>query len=307
MFENWFSNLLMESAVSASNSSESSATQSPASDLQRRAYWTDQLEKGYALVQKIEAFPVEECLEPFDSLRDAVDESGVEVMFSVSKIAGCLDRVFFMRRSLVKDVIAIAREMNLQGWILKIEDGYRSLEMQRQLGSKPEIFDAILRKCIWEFGGQIPPADVIFRRSSVLVAIVPKVGTHMSGTAIDISVYRRSDGTEVWRGNSYLAMSERTSMRSPFVEPESIANRLAITEIMERHGFMHFPFEFWHYNKGDALAQILNGRTEPARYGAVHWDPHTNIVTPVDHPERPLRPVSEIQREIEAAILRAQT
>lgn len=291
--------------MSGSKSPSDSSSITTADDSARRAYWADQLEKGYALVQQIEAFPVIECCEPFESLRDAVDESGVEVMFSDSKIAGCLDRVFFIRRSLVKDVIAIAREMNRRGWILKIEDGYRSLEMQRQLGSKPEIFDTILRKCIWEFGGQIPSADVVFRRSSVLVAIVPKVGTHMSGTAIDISVFRRDDGAEVWRGNSYLEMSERTSMRSPFVEPESIANRLAITEIMEQHGFMHFPFEFWHYNKGDALAQILNGRAEPARYGAVHWDPVTNVVTVVDHPERPLRPVEEIQREITAAIDRA--
>lgn len=287
-----------------SNFASHSSGQSSVDDAARRAYWSDQLEKGYALVRQIEAFPVEECCEPFASLVDAVEESNVEVIFSESKIAGSLDRVFFIRQSLVTDVLAIAREMNDRGWILKIEDGYRSLDMQRQLGSKPEIFDAILRKCLWEFGGVIPSVDVIFRRGCVLVANVPRAGTHMSGSAIDISVFRRDDGSEVWRGNTYLEMSERTSMRSPFVEPEAIANRLAITEIMERHGFMHFPFEFWHYNKGDALAQILNGSKVPARFGAVHWDSRTNVVTPVDHPERPLRPLEEIQKEIEAAIER---
>lgn len=270
-----------------------------------RQYWTEQMERGYQLVQQIQGFPVNECLEPFASLRDAVHAADVEVLFADTKIAGEMDRVFFIRESLVKDVIAIARDMNARGWILKIEDGYRSLDMQRRLGSKPELFDAILQKCVWENGGTIPSPELVFRRGSVLIANLPKVGTHMSGSAIDISVFRRDDGSEVWRGNPYLEMSERTPMNSPFVEEESLANRREITAVMESHGFMHFPFEFWHYNKGDALAGILNDRREPAGFGPVHWDPVTNRVTKVADADQPLRPLDEIQREIDAAIERA--
>ena len=186
----------------------------------RQKFWADQMEQGYDLVQQIMAYEVCECGERFASLHDAVADDEVEILFSKSKIAGEVDRVFFIRESLVRDVIAIGREMNRRGWILKVEDGYRSLSMQKQLGSKPELFDAILKKCIWEFGGVIPPVDVVFRRGSVLIANVPKVGTHMSGSAIDISVFRRDDGSEVWRGNPYLEMSERTPMRSPFVEAD---------------------------------------------------------------------------------------
>lgn len=280
----------------------------PASDsVARRNYWTEQLELGYQLVQQIQAWPVQESLEPFASLPAAAAAAGIEMLFSSSKIAGGLDRIHWIRRSLVPDVLAIASAMLSRGWILKIEDSYRSLEMQTRLGSKPEIFDAILQKCIWENGGTVPGPDVLFRRGCVLVANVPKVGTHMSGTAIDISVFRRSDGTEVWRGNPYLEMSERTPMRSPFVEPEFTANRLAITELMEAQGFMHFPFEFWHYNKGDALGHILSGIPGPAAFGPVHWDPADNTVTAVPSPDQPLRPLPEIQREIDAAIARLES
>ena len=271
-----------------------------------RAYWAEQMEKGYELVQRIMAFAVQESGEGFASLQDAVADDGVEIHFSTSKIAGELDRVFFIRESLVHDVIAIGHEMNNRGWILKIEDGYRSLNMQKQLGSKAELFDAILRKCIWENGGVIPSVDLVFRRGSVLIANVPKVGTHMSGSAIDISVIRRDDGSEVWRGNPYLEMSERTPMRSPFVEREWVQNRLEITAIMETYGFMHFPFEFWHYNKGDALGHILTGNSAPAAFGPVHWDPATNKVTAVADSTRPLRPLPEIEREIASAIARTK-
>jgi len=275
-------------------------------DAARRAYWAEQMELGYAMVQKLITFPVSECGEGFASIRDAAAAASVGMQFSTSKIAGDLDRVFYMREGLVGDVIAIGREMNARGWILKIEDGFRSLAMQGQLVRKPVLFDVILRKCIWENGGAIPPVEMVFRRAIVLIANIPKVGTHMSGSAIDISVFRRDDGTEVWRGNPYLEMSERTPMRSVFVEPEFIENRLAITAMMEAHGFMHFPFEFWHYNKGDAGAHILTGNPAPCRYGPVNWNPQTNEVTPVADPLTPLNPLPVIEREIAAAMERAK-
>jgi D-alanyl-D-alanine dipeptidase len=174
----------------------------------RRAYWAEQMEQGYAIVQKLIEFPVNECGERFASIPDAAADANVEMQFSTSKIAGDLDRVYFLRESLVRDVITIGREMNERGWILKIEDGFRSLDMQRQLVRKPSVFDTVLKKTIWELGGQIPTPEMMFRRAIVLTANMPKIGAHMSGSAIDISVFRRDDGTEVWRGYPYLEMSE---------------------------------------------------------------------------------------------------
>lgn len=276
-----------------------------ADDAARRAYWAEQMQLGYELVQEILAFEVQECREPFASIPAAAEAAGVEMLFSTSKIAGELDRVFFLREGLVADLMAIGKAMNDRGWILKIEDGYRSLEMQGQLVRKPELFDAILQKCIWENGGQVPPTELVFRRAIVLIANIPKIGTHMSGSAVDISVFRRDDGSEVWRGNPYLEMSERTPMRSPFVEPDALQNRLEITALMESRGFVHFPFEFWHFNQGDALGNLLDNRRVPARYGPVHWDPRTNRVEPCTNPLEPLNPLPVIEREIAAAMRRA--
>lgn len=271
----------------------------------RRAYWAEQMELGYECVQQILAQPVQECGEPMASIPDAAKAAGVEMLFSTTKIAGELDRIYFMREGLLKHLMAAGRAMNERRWILKIEDGYRSLEMQGLLVRKPELFDAILNKCIWEFGS-IPPVEMVFRRSIVLIANIPKIGTHMSGSAVDISVFRRDDGQEVWRGNPYLEMSERTPMRSPFVEPEFTKNRLEITALMEAQGFIHFPFEFWHFNQGDALGNVLAKDPRPGRYGPIHWDAKTNRITPCDDPLSPLNPLPAIEREIAAAVQRAK-
>jgi D-alanyl-D-alanine dipeptidase len=273
----------------------------------RRAYWTEQMERGYALVEKLVAFPVQECGERFASLPDAAADAGVEMRFSTSKIAGELDRVYFMRESLTRDIVAIGLEMNERGWVLQIEDGFRTLEMQRQVGRKPVVFDSILKKCIWELGGAIPTPEMMFRRLIVLTANMPKIGAHMSGSAIDISVWHRSDGTEVWRGYPYLEMSECTPMRSPFIALEFLENRLAITALMEKHGFMHFPYEFWHYDKDDAAMHIFTGNPAPCRFGPVNWNPRTNEVTPVENPLDLLNPLPVIEQEIAAALQRTRS
>lgn len=275
-------------------------------DQARRAYWAQQLQLGYDMIQQVLPLEVRECCEGLESIPDAAHSAGVEMLFSQSKIAGDIDRLFFIRRGLIPAVINIARDMNARGWILKIEDGYRTMEMQRQLGCKPNLFDAILDKCIWENGGLVPPVELVFRRAMVLIANLPKVGTHMSASAIDVSVFRRDDGSEVWRGNAYLEMSERTPMRSPFVDREHLSNRLEITAMMEAHGFVHFPQEFWHFNQGDAVGHHLRSLPLPARYGPVHWDPNSNRVTPYDDPLEPLNPLPRIQSEIEAAVARRQ-
>ena len=275
-----------------------------ADDAARRAYWAEQMEAGYALIERVLPYEVVECGEGFASIPDAAESAGVEMLFSTTKIAGDLERVFFMRESLVQDVITVGRKMNDRGWILKIEDGFRSLDMQSSLVRKPEIFDVILKKCIWENGGTVPPVELMFRRALVLIANIPKIGTHMSGSAIDVSVFRRDDGTEVWRGNPYLEMSERTPMRSPFVDAEHLHNRLAICEMLEAEGFVHFPFEFWHYNKDDAMGNILTGKPAPAKFGPVNWDRDTNRVERVADPLRPLNPLPVIEREIGAALER---
>ena len=73
---------------------------------------------------------------------------------------------------------------------------------------------------------------------------------------------------------------------------------------MESHGFMHFPFEFWHFSKGDAADRIVNHDTGPARFGPVNWNSETNEVSPVENSKQPLNALSQIEKEIEAALQR---
>jgi len=238
-------------------------------------------------------------------LREAAAQADVIVAFSSLKHVNDLDRLFYLREGQIPNFLGAAKKMNELGWVLRVEDGYRTREIQKYLGLTPKVFDAVLERVMWELGGEVPSPEFMFRRCSALVATVPKFATHMSGSAIDISVMRLSDpALEVDRGGPYIELSELTPMNSPFVSAEGLGHRQKITALMRDYGFVEYPWEFWHYSSGDAYDQFLRKTGKPAIYGAVDWDPVTNVVTPMADATAPLNSEEEIRKEIEAALQR---
>ena len=275
-------------------------------EVARRAYWTQQLEAAYAFMfESILPYPVVECGEPFVSLREAAAQADVVVAFSSLKHVNNLDRLFYLREGQISNFLGAAKKMNELGWVLRVEDGYRTREIQKYLGLTPKVFDAVLQRVMWELEGKVPSPEFMFRRCSALVATVPKFATHMSGSAIDISVMNRNDpALEVDRGGPYIELSELTPMDAPFVSGVGQRHRNQITALMRDCGFVEYPWEFWHYSSGDAYDQFLRKTGKPAIYGAVDWDPVTNVVTPMADATAPLNSEEEIRAEIEAALQR---
>ena len=197
--------------------------------------------------------------------------------------------------------------MNSRGWILKVEDAYRSSAMQKALGQDPGVFEKILKKVIWELDGTVPSSQLMFQRLSVLVATRPKLGTHMSGSALDISVVARSNGNELDRGGPYLELSQLTPMSSPFVSEAACRNRAQITDIMLSSGFAAYPFEFWHYSQGDLFQAVLGTGNASARYGAIDFHPKSGGVVPIDDPFASLHTLSEIEETIQDTLKNLKT
>jgi D-alanyl-D-alanine dipeptidase len=270
----------------------------------RRAFWTTQLEAAHAFMQRMFEYPVQESGEPAVSLCEAARAAGVTVAFSDTQIAGSHPRQFLLREGLIPSFVAVARDMNGRGWVLKVEDGYRTAEMQKHLSLAPYVLDQVLAKVIWELDGKPPSPEVFFRRLMVLTATAPKIGTHMSASAIDISVLRQGDGTELDRGGPYIEMSELTPMLSPFISAVAARNRALISLAMGAHGFMAYPYEFWHYSQGDAYDEFLTGSGRPARYGAVAVDPKTGRVTPTADPNASLHAPAAFRQAMEEAMER---
>lgn len=280
--------------------------ESESASRERRAYWAAQMDEAYAFMQAVSAYPVEECGERVVSLPEAVAAAGVEVEFSTRPHVLGLPRLYLLREGLVPAFLRATRALNERGWVLRVEDAYRTVTMQKHQARQPYALDAVLDKVLWENEGQTPTVELLSRRLAALIAASPAVGTHLSGSAVDVSVLHRDTRAEVDRGAPYLEMSERTPMASPFVSPEAQRNREMITQLMRGHGFVTYPWEFWHYNAGDAYAHYLERTGQPARYGPVEVDPRTGAVTPIERPHEPLNSPAELALLLEQALSRRQ-
>lgn len=279
---------------------------SPDEERVRRIYWTEQMESAYAFMVTVAKYPVDECGEAMAFLPEVAQEAKIEAAFATTKVGKDRERLFFLREGLIPNFLGAAQEMNSKGWILKVEEAYRSRTIQKELGLARRTFDVILERVLWENKGETPSPEMMFRRLSALIATNAKVGTHMCGSALDISVLRCDGGEEIDRGGSYLEISERTPMDSPFVSSEAQHNRTLITGIMSRHGFVAYPYEFWHYSAGDVYDQHLNDATVPARYGPVDMDRTTGKTTAILSPNDPITSIEEIRSHIKNALARRQ-
>ena len=269
-----------------------------------RAYWAQQMDNAYEFMMRAADYPVRECGEPLLSLRTAAADASVEVEFAQTKVVDDFDRLFYLRRGLIDDFVDIAGQMNRRGWILKVEDAYRTPLIQKKLGCKSNVFDVILSVVMWETGDKTPDLDLMIRRQASLTASSAKVGTHISATAMDISVLDRDTGEELDRGGPYIEISELTPMASPFVSDRARLNRDGITEVMNSRGFLAYPYEFWHYSKGDAYCEMLNQTGKPARYGPINYDVKTDTITSIEDPTRCLNSPAELEQELARALKR---
>ena len=271
------------------------------------SYLSVRLDEAYEFMMRVIKHPVVECGEPLVHLEKAAAESGTHVEFSRKPHVLGKPRIYLLRQGQIRGFIQAATEMNRRGWVMRVEDGYRDRIMQKLVGRQPAIFDAILRVVMRELCGQIPSQEFMFKRALTLTAQIPKTGTHMSGSGMDMSVLDRSTGLEIDRGAPYLEISELTPMDSPFISPSARENRQDITGIMSRAGFIEYPYEFWHYNSGDAYESVLRGQSSPAIYGAVDWNPDTGVMESIPDPNLPLNDLDEIKAEIGASLLRIKT
>ncbi|MCC7361534.1 MAG: hypothetical protein IT317_18760 [Anaerolineales bacterium] len=271
----------------------------------RRAFWAEQMDLAAAFMDRVSAHPVVECGEPLRPLQPAAAAAGLQVEFSQRAHVGGRPRLFWLRAGLIAAFLGAAREFNARGWVMRVEDGLRTPAMQRELALQPYTFDRILERARWELNGSPLSVEFLTRRVGALIAASAKIGTHLAGSALDLSVLDRATGRELDRGAPYLEMSELTPLVTPFISAAAQANRAAITAVMERHGFMAYPWEFWHYNQGDVHVAVLHGRPQPGRYGPVEVDLETGAVRPIANPATPLNSPADMQAALAAALARA--
>ena len=254
------------------------------------------MDAAWRFVERLMEYPSGECGEGLCCLRDEASEAGVEIVFASDKHLGTFERLFFLRQSLVEKVLRVAEALLKRDYTMRIEDAYRSVEAQRRASRSEYVLRAVLEKVLWEADGGAPTAELVFRRLAVWSATTPKFANHTAGSALDVSLLKREDGSPADLGAPYPEFSHRTPMASPFVSEEAWRNRRMLCELFAAEDFLAYPYEFWHFSHGDADYEMIAGQGRPARYGPVHFSPDDGRLTPVEDPLKPFITADDVGR-----------
>jgi D-alanyl-D-alanine dipeptidase len=259
-------------------------------------YWAIQMDAAYEFMESCLRVPLFESGEPVVPLVPAIDAASVTVLFSDRPHVAGSERIFVLREGLVDPLLHAAAELNARGWTIRVEDAYRTRTMQQGLATDRAVLTRIVDSILVETRGEVPPSDLVFRRVSALVATRAHVATHMSGSALDISVIELDSGEELDRGGPYLEMSGKTPMGSPYISQAQAELRRTVTAVLGRHGFVAYPYEFWHYSAGDVFAAQLAG--QEVLYGPISYDPVAGTQEPTPDDESLLVTPDELRRAV---------
>jgi D-alanyl-D-alanine dipeptidase len=115
----------------------------------------------------------------------------------------------------------VQAELEAMGLGLKIWDGFRPVAAQ------------------WKFWELVPDERY--------VSDPRKGGRHTRGTAVDLTLIT-TDGTELPMPSLFDDFSEKAHRNYVDASDEEIHNRELLQAVMEKHGFVGLPTEWWHFD-----------------------------------------------------------
>jgi D-alanyl-D-alanine dipeptidase len=131
----------------------------------------------------------------------------------------------YLHRTAAEALVKVQRELAPQGLGLKIWDAYRPLSVQQRM---------------WD----------LIRDDRYVSNPALNAGRHTRGTAIDVTLIDR-DGKEMPMPTQYDNFSERAHREAKGIPTDAARNSKLLESTMLKHGFLPYPFEWWHFDFRD--------------------------------------------------------
>jgi len=128
----------------------------------------------------------------------------------------------YLQRDAAAALVAVQRELATKSLGLKIYDAYRPLRVQQRM---------------W---------DLIHDERYVSNPAV-NAGRHTRGTAVDLTLVDRH-GRELSMPTPFDDFTERAHRNAVGIPAEPARNAKLLEDVMVRHGFVPYPFEWWHFD-----------------------------------------------------------
>lgn len=139
----------------------------------------------------------------------------------------------FLRLPAARALEKVQHDLNGQGYGLKIFDAYRPYSVTRKM---------------W---------DLI--HDERYVADPAKGSGHNRGLAIDLTIIRLKDGSELDMGTGFDNFTDTAHHNFKSLPPDILENRKLLRATMEKYGFKALETEWWHYGwPNDGKFEVLD-------------------------------------------------
>lgn len=128
----------------------------------------------------------------------------------------------YVHRDVAEALRKVQEDLMREGLGLKIYDGYRPLSVQAKM---------------WEL---VPDERYVSDPSK-------SRGRHTRGTAVDVTLVDRM-GNELPMPTGYDDFTEKAHRTGKGWTMEQHANNEKLEAVMRKHGFIAFPYEWWHFD-----------------------------------------------------------
>ena len=85
----------------------------------------------------------------------------------------------------------------------------------------------------------------------IFVADPSQGSRHNRGCAVDLTLYRMSDGEVIDMGGGYDEFSDRSFPHYPVATARQRWHRELLLQVMRAEGFSVYEFEWWHFDARD--------------------------------------------------------
>ena len=163
--------------------------------------------------------------------------------FIGDRIDGYEEPVALLTKEAARALKAVAAEVNVHGYRLKVFDAYRPACAVRSfvlwgiedldLRMKPYFYPDL-------------PKQELFKRG-----YIASMSGHSRGSAVDLTLLDMRTGKEVDMGSPFDLFSEVSHPDSRLVTDEQYANRQFLQEVMVKNGFLPIDCEWWHFLLAD--------------------------------------------------------
>lgn len=144
-----------------------------------------------------------------------------------------------LTRQAAEALKSVQEELNRYSMSLKIYDAYRPQgavddfvrwwKDSSDTGMKNEYYPDV-------------PKEQLFREGYISLK-----SAHSRGSTVDITIVMLPQKQELSMGGNFDLFGKISNTEFKNIKPFQKVNRLLLKSLMEKHGFVNYPMEWWHY------------------------------------------------------------